>query len=168
MKNRKRNRMKGYDYSRNNMYFVTVCVQDRECCFGNIISEGATRELSVHNHMELNAFGEIAQKRLLWLEERYDYVVLHSHIVMPNHIHAIIEIDSNLIEDKKTKIKSLSELMGAYKTTSSKLIHKTGYLAFKWQRSFHDHIIRNTIAFENISRYIDTNANQWKKDTFFK
>lgn len=40
---------------------------------------------------------------------------------MPNHIHGIIEIDEP--QQQETKIKSLSNLMGAYKTTSSKRIH---------------------------------------------
>ena len=44
MKNRKHNRMLGYDYSQNNLYFVTICVQDRICCFGAV---GAGRDLSV-------------------------------------------------------------------------------------------------------------------------
>ena len=46
MKNRKRNRMKGYDYSSNNLYFVTSCVKDRVCCFGNIV--GTARDLSAN------------------------------------------------------------------------------------------------------------------------
>ena len=66
MKNRKRNRMLGYDYSQNNLYFVTICVQDRKCCFGNVNTVGTDRDLSVHEsmnpYMELNECGSIAQK----------------------------------------------------------------------------------------------------------
>lgn len=80
MKNRKRNRMLGYDYSQNNLYFVTICVQDRICCFGAV---GTGRDLPVpiynavpidnpdnidnSNHsirkMYLNEFGKIAHKQ---------------------------------------------------------------------------------------------------------
>ncbi|WPR71042.1 transposase [Flavobacterium sp. NG2] len=188
MKSRKRNRMLGYDYSSDNLYFVTICVEDRKCCFGYVGTVGTGRDLSVHaplfEHaplsvhspepvhspqpedmpqsedelhsnlqmeskesnnqlMILNQFGEIAYKQLEWLEEQYEYVVLHSSIVMPNHVHAIIEIDSSLVSDATIKIKSLSELVGAYKTTSSKLIRRSGLESFAWHRSFHDHIIRN-------------------------
>ena len=38
MKKRKRNRMLRYDYSQNNLYFVTICVKNMECCFGEIHS----------------------------------------------------------------------------------------------------------------------------------
>ena len=167
--------MKGFDYSSNNLYFVTSCVQDRVCCFGNVV--GTARELSVRDinnpnndddksaKMELNEFGIIVNNQLQWLENQYPYVVLHHYIVMPNHIHAIIEIDS--MNTDSIKIKSLSELMGAFKTTSSKLIHLAGYPDFKWQRSFHDHIIKDEKSYLNISNYIETNPERWEKDKFY-
>lgn len=212
MKNRKRNRMLGYDYSQNNLYFVTICVQDRECCFGAIVGTGRDLSLrdqnfvhdqnsaqnhnsihnqnSVHNQnsahdknpaknrncsentitkiMQRNLYGTIAYDRLEWLENQYKYVLLHSYIVMPNHVHAIIEIDSGRISDYSIKIKSLSELIGAYKTTSSKQIHLAGLSGFAWQRSFHDHIIRNDASYARISNYIETNQERWNTDTFFE
>ena len=189
MKRRKRNRMLGYDYSSNNLYFVTICVKDRKCCFGYVGTVGTGRDLSVHAsqsedelHSNLqmestesnnqlmirNQFGEIAYKQLQWLEEQYEYVVLHSSIVMPNHVHAIIEIDSSLVSDATMKIKSLSELVGAYKTTSSKLIRRSGFEIFAWHRSFHDHIIRNEQSYNRIMNYIITNAERWKFDVFFE
>lgn len=68
MKKRKRNRMLGYDYSQDNLYFVTICVKNMECCFGEI-SVGTARELSVptsefeskSKKMYLNEIGEIAK-----------------------------------------------------------------------------------------------------------
>ncbi|MNF24354.1 hypothetical protein D3C84_49480 [compost metagenome] len=197
MKNRKRNRMQGYDYSKNNLYFVTICVQDRKCCFGNISvgTVGTGRDLSVHVNscasmnpsisanpstsmnpsivvdpyisiMQLNQYGSIVQRQWEWLASQYPYVVLHSFIVMPNHFHGILEIDSSLVSDGTIKIKSLSELVGAFKTTSSKQIRLAGYKDFAWHRSFHDHIIRNDISYCKISNYIDTNALRWKGDVF--
>ena len=80
--NRKPNRMKGYDYSQDNLYFVTSCVQDRVCCFGGITD----------GKMMLNEYGNIAEQQWHWLGEQYPYVVLHEFVVMPNHIHGIIEI----------------------------------------------------------------------------
>jgi hypothetical protein len=49
MKSRKANRLKGYDYSKNNLYFVTSCVKNMECCFGDVVPVGTGRDLSVHN-----------------------------------------------------------------------------------------------------------------------
>ena len=139
------NRLQGYDYSRNALYFVTSCVEDRVCCFGEIRN----------GQMSPNDYGQIAEQQWQWLEQQYPYIVLHSFVVMPNHIHGIIEIDNRMVgtgrdpsvwenrdpsnenddrnvgsgrdlslrQPQGTKIKSLSELMGAYKTTTSKQIH---------------------------------------------
>lgn len=65
------------------------------------------------------------------------------------------------------KIKSLSELMGAYKTTTSKLIRLAGLPDFAWQRSFHDHIIRHNSAYRHIRNYIQENPAKWQDDMFY-
>ncbi|MBK7711968.1 MAG: transposase [Bacteroidales bacterium] len=156
-------RLKGYDYSSDNLYFVTSCVQNRVCCFGDIEIPGC--DLSTYSFnpkMTLNEYGEIAKKQWYWLAEQYRYVVLHSFVVMPNHIHGIIEIDrSRIISTGPFKIKPLSELIGAYKTTVSKQIHLLGFIEFQWQRSFHEHIIRDEKSFETIIEYIIHNPLNW-------
>jgi REP element-mobilizing transposase RayT len=116
--------------------------------------------------MKLNAYGLIVKEKMQWLEAQYPYVMVHNFVVMPNHVHAIIEIDG--MRREEIKIKSLSSLVGAFKTTSSKMIHEAGFLEFAWHRSFHDHIIRNENAYLNITNYIDDNPNRWFKDTFFE
>ncbi|MGM5469848.1 transposase [Flavobacteriaceae bacterium LMO-SS05] len=184
----------GFDYSSDCLYFVTICVKDRICCFGEII-EGTVRELSVHypheniskesisnpfpvknnnfkpddlNHiMKLNVLGLIVQERLLWLSHQYNYVEIHNFVIMPNHVHAIIGLNSLKLLDQAIKIKSLSSLIGAFKTTSSKLIHEAGFLDFSWQRSFHDRIVRNNLAYQKIMNYIDLNPKKWYADSFF-
>ena len=144
-------RLKGFDYSSNNFYFVTSVVKNRIPCFGNVID----------GKMILNEFGKIAEQQWYWLAEQFAYVRLHAFVVMPDHIHGIIEIDHRYSAGEK--IKSLSELMGAYKMTSSKKIHLAGYDAFKWQRSFHDRIIRNHRERYWISKYIDENPEKYPR-----
>ena len=163
--NRKPNRLKGYDYSQNNFYFVTSCVENRDCCFGEIVS----------GMMALNEYGKIAEQQWQWLGEQYPYIVLHEYVVMPNHIHGIIEINRGTVgtgrdlslQQPTMKIKSLSELMGAFKTTSSKQIHLLECPTFKWQRSFHDHIIRDEKSYNLIANYILGNPSSWEQDKFY-
>jgi putative transposase len=174
MHERKPNRMKGYDYSLDNLYFVTSCVHDRVCCLGTVRD----------GEMILNEYGKIAEQQWYWLADQYPYVVLHPFVVMPNHIHGIIEIDRGRVvgtgrpvgtgrdlslqgAQSPTKIKSLSQLMGAYKTTGSKQIHLLGFPDFKWQRSFHDHIIRDGQSYDRISNYILNNPKNWDNDKFY-
>ena len=134
--------------------------------------------------MILNDYGKIADQQWYWLGQQYPYINLHEFIVMPNHMHGIIEIvgtgrdlsyNDHMNNNNRTghdlslpgKIKSLSELIGAYKTTVSKQIHLLGYADFSWQRSFYDHIIRDEKSYERISNYIINNPNSWARDKFF-
>lgn len=168
MKKRKRNRIKGYDYSKNNLYFVTCCVKNKEYCLSEIVREESMGEAVVR----LNHYGQIVNNQLHWLTVQYPYVVLHHHVIMPNHVHAVIEIDAtnwlgtgrDLSLQHVPKIKSLSQLMGAFKTTSSKYIHLAGHEWFAWQRSFHDSIIRDPKGYANIMHYISLNPERWYND----
>jgi len=86
-KNRKRNRMAGYDYSQNALYFITFCVKDRICCFGKV----------VNGQMECNEYGKIAHLQWQWLFSQYPYIVSHAFVVMPNHVHGVIESDASRV-----------------------------------------------------------------------
>jgi len=79
---RKSIRLKGYDYSQAGLYFVTICVQDRKCLFGTIVND----------EMILNNAGTIANECWLEIPNHFPNAVLHEHIVMPNHVHGIIEL----------------------------------------------------------------------------
>jgi len=59
-------------------------------------------------------------------------------------------------------------LIGVYKTTTSKLIRGAGLTDFAWQRSFHDHIIRNDKAYTKIRDYILSNPEKWPEDIFYQ
>ena len=39
---------------------------------------------------------------------------------------------------------------------------------FAWQSRYHDHIIRNSVSFENIQKYIEENPSKWKEDKFYE
>lgn len=75
-------RLKRYDYSQAGLYFITLCIQNRNLIFGHI--ENA--------EMKLNPFGEIAFKEWQNTAEIRDNIRLHKFIIMPDHIHGIIEI----------------------------------------------------------------------------
>jgi REP element-mobilizing transposase RayT len=79
---RKSIRLKGYDYSQEGLYFITICVQNRECLFGKI----------ENGEMMLNDAGNMVQKEWLKLPQRFSNIELHEFVVMPNHFHAIMEI----------------------------------------------------------------------------
>jgi len=75
-------RLKGYDYAQVGLYFITICCQDRAHLFGEI-SDGV---------MILNEYGKIAFAEWENSINIRDNICLHDFVVMPNHIHGIIEI----------------------------------------------------------------------------
>jgi len=74
-------RLKGYDYTRPGDYFVTIVAKNRYSLFTKI----------VYQSVALNEYGKIVQKKWNWLAKQYDYVSLSACIVMPSHLHGIIE-----------------------------------------------------------------------------
>ena len=96
--------------------------------------------------LNIEKIGAIAEKQWLWFGERYDYVGLDAFVVMPNHIHGILVILDECRGGSRTaltKRKPLGRLIGAFKTTSAKMIHQAGYDWFSWQRNYYEHIIRD-------------------------
>ena len=77
--------------------------------------------------MNLSNFGKVAYEKCIWLEEQYPYVKIHNFMIMPNHLHILFEINKI---NKEEKIKSVSSLIGAYKTVVSKEIHLLGNIDF--------------------------------------
>ncbi|MBQ2899464.1 MAG: hypothetical protein IJE28_06935, partial [Oscillospiraceae bacterium] len=71
---RKLQRLSGFDYSKANYYFVTICTDERKSLFGTIET--------------LNDFGKIAENNLINIKDHYDNVFVDRYVIMPNHIHA--------------------------------------------------------------------------------
>ncbi len=182
--NRRSIRLKDYDYSQAGLYFVTICVHNRECLFGEIAD----------GHISLSNIGTIAD--LLWFEikNHAPNVELCEFVVMPNHIHGIIEIKdlpsvgalhatplhaTHPQPDEPCKQKNeymaaispkagtLSTIIRSYKSAVSRHAHRLGYI-FAWQRSFHEHIIRDNNDHARIAEYIKNNPDMWTDDCFYK
>jgi len=75
-------RLKGYDYSQTGLYFITICTQNRLCLFGEI----------KNGEIILNDAGIMIDKWWNELKHKYRNIKLHEQIIMPNHLHGIIQI----------------------------------------------------------------------------
>ena len=143
---RKSPRLPGYDYSTANFYFITICTYEKKCVFGN--------------PGELNWLGKAAEENLIRISEINPNIRLDKYVVMPNHIHAILDIQNSESND-------LTIIIGQYKMSVTKRIRQK-YSNFQvWQRSFHDHVIRNQQSYEKIWTYIDNNPQKWEEDCFY-
>ncbi len=146
--NRKSLRLQGYDYSKVGLYFITICVKDRECSLGKI----------ENGEMILSAIGGTANQYWLDIPKHFSHVVIHNHIIMPNHVHGIIELSQSNIEMRPVGTShgmsqqglsqygkpipgSVSTIINQYKSSVKRWCNKNNYqkfsLAIKVLRSHH-------------------------------
>jgi len=172
---RKSIRLKGFDYSKAGLYFISICCQDRICRFGKI----------ENGKMILNVEGNIANQCWLEIPKHYPNAILHEQIVMPNHIHGIIEL-ADVVgvqnfepqhqnfepqqENKFQKIipRSIGSIIRGYKIGVTKWYRSNTDIENVWQRNFYENIIRNEHAYQKISEYIINNPAKWNDDKFYK
>jgi len=181
IRHRKSIRLKGYDYSKSGVYFITICIKDRNCIFGKIVD----------GEMILSDTGNIANEYWLNIPEHFPNVKLHEHIVMPNHVHGIIELinvgvqnfeplhndTKNIagvpnLEPLQNQFQriipySIGSIIRGYKVGVTKWLRANNIIHGKWQRNFHEHIIRNEQSYYTIANYIITNPKNWREDKFY-
>lgn len=155
--NRKPNRLKNYDYSQNGVYFITICTKNRE----KLLWEDVGASIARQNNVRLSTYGKIVDNAINNIEKRYTSISVDKYVIMPNHIHLLLRI----------KNESWRAMLAP--TTSVVVQQMKGYITKQigssiWQRSYHDHIIRNDHDYLEIWEYIDTNPLKWHEDCFYK
>ena len=163
-------RLKGYDYSKEGLYFVTICAKDKRHYFGEIEND----------RVILNEIGSIVRFYWYSISSYHPYSCVHEFIVMPNHIHGIVEIteqdnayeirdhnsQKNDTMNNPVKHKNLARVVRWYKGRTTYECHQKD-LDFKWQTRFHDHIIRDSGDLQRLIKYIDDNPARWNMDRFY-
>jgi len=162
---RKRIRLKDYDYTKPGYYFVTINTNQNIQNVSKVI----------YGKIELNESGKIIDMAWNDLPKHYPNCKLDEYIIMPNHVHGIIKLIPGwagviTIPDKKIKTSKknhgLLEIIRGFKTFSSKMINKETkpITKFRWQKSYHDRIIRNERELDNVRRYISNNPVKWENE----
>ena len=180
--NRKSARLKGYDYSSQGIYHVVLRVKNELCAFGKITA----------SEMALSSVGLIAEQCWKEIPGHFSSVRLDQYVVMPNHIHGIIVIESSRNSSKtasqdvvprkdvqlnvptnefsKTmseispKSKSLPVIVRTYKAAVTTRCRFAGFNAFEWQSRYYDHIIRDGTDLDRVRMYILNNPVNWARD----
>ena len=178
---RKSIRLKGYDYSQEGAYFVTICTQNRVCLFGDIVD----------GQMVLNDAGYMVEKWFLELENKFPDIRCDGYIIMPNHFHCIVVnvgADLRVCPDNGQSHRIAPTIMGEHtggEHTGSPLrrviqwlktmttngyirgVKQHGWPRFDgrlWQRNYWEHIIRNDNELNRIRQYIIDNPAKWESD----
>ncbi len=166
MQNRKSIRLKNYDYSQGGAYFVTMCIQNRECLLGTM----------VENSVRLNAVGRMVKSRWEALASKYPNIQMDEFIIMPNHFHGIIHLagEHSSGEHMGSPLQ-LSRMIQWFKTMTTneyiknvKTINWPPFAGKLWQRNYYERIIRNEPELNNVRAYIQNNPLQWVMDPEMK
>ncbi|HOP12274.1 MAG TPA: hypothetical protein PK629_12375 [Oscillospiraceae bacterium] len=174
--NRKPNRLKDYDYSQNNAYFVTICTKDRHGLLGRILVGGGFHAAP---DIELSEIGKESVRTIEYINTNYHNVRIDEYVIMPNHIHMIVFLTGghgNPVTGGHGNPMAgghgnppLQDVIGRFKSFTTKKwneLYKTKTQEM-WQRSFHDHIIRDETDYQNHLQYIDENPGKWAEDKYY-
>lgn len=167
---RQRNRLQGYDYSQQGAYFITICTQNRAELFGHIVGANCVRPFT-----ELSNIGQTVKREIETLAGVYPMVHVGEFVIMPNHVHMIILIDSGDDDQSQdrhlTDGRNIADGRTQFAPTVSRIVKQwkgavTKRVGFSlWQKSFHDHVIRNQDDYRRVAQYIENNPGQWQMDT---
>ena len=153
---RKPMRLSDYDYSSPGAYFVTVCTANRRCILSDI-TVGA--DALGGPRLQLTDAGIVVEKYILTTERMPGFHV-EKYVIMPNHIHMILRIDNG---PPRASAPTVSDAVGAIKRLVNRRLGQD-----IWQRSFHEHVIRNENDYCEIAEYIDANPSKWADDCYNK
>lgn len=161
--NRLSHRYYGYDYSQEGLYFITICTKNKEHLFGQVVNEEVC----------LSEIGKVVNEYWLKIVEYHPYVVLHEFVIMPNHLHGIIEIvkkedivDERIYSCKKEFVspsKTIGSVIRGFKGGVTSSINKNMEPKQIWQSNYYDHIIRDYESYISIKKYILDNPRKWNK-----
>ncbi|MBP9023736.1 MAG: hypothetical protein KBH06_11095 [Spirochaetes bacterium] len=186
-------RLKNWDYSSNGLYYITICVKNRECVFGN----------KANGKMILSDIGKTAENCWCEIPRHFPFVKLDEYVIMPNHIHGIIIIEKPMIcnvsikpvdimgipvetqdfaslptqQSDATKqsnepssnfgpqSKNIASIIRGFKIGVTKYAVNNN-IPFKWQSRYYDHIIRDENDLNRIRKYIIDNPSNWEMDEY--
>ena len=155
IKNRKPTRLKEYDYSCDGVYFVTICTKDRKCLLCQIVGEG----LCALPQTNLTDIGYKIKSSIEFINTQYKNINIDNYVIMPNHIHMLIRYEQVSGGHGDPPLQDVIARLKSFTT------HQYGKPL--WQRSFHDHIIRNEQDYIEHYTYIENNPAKWEFDELY-
>jgi REP element-mobilizing transposase RayT len=131
-------------------------------------------------HMQLSPLGKVANDCWLQIPAHFPNVTLHEHVVMPNHIHGIVQINYNgevknsaqKHEFQRMIPRSISSIVKGFKIGVTKWYRNNitqigDDTKPLWHRNYYENIVRDERAYQNIANYINNNPTKWYEDKFY-
>lgn len=159
--NRKRVRLKCFDYNTPGYYFITVCTIEKQKILCTIVGTGLLDGPKIFD----TEFGKIARKQLDAMSDFYPDIKIDKYVIMPNHIHMLLKItEKDFSESEKLTPANvrIARFIGTFKRFCNKAYGKN-----IWQSRSYDHVIRGEQDYREIWQYIDNNPVKWNEDRFY-
>jgi hypothetical protein len=160
-------RLQGYDYSQAGAYFITICIHNMKCMFGEIaVGAGFT---PARNSEAISD----------------DKIIVNNDGARVNHDGAHVNHDGAHVKNERAGVNpapTIGDIIGAYKSLVSndcleqfkinhlnagKEHHQIPMMGKLLQRNYWEHIIRNETSYKRIADYIINNPDNWKGDKFY-
>ena len=154
---RKPNRLKDFDYSKPNAYFITICTKNKDLLFWETVGASIARP----ERSQLSLYGTVVEEAILNISKIYPMVSVDSYVIMPNHIHLLLQIHSDC-NGRAMLAPTISKVVQQMKGYVTKRIGVS-----IWQKLFHDHVIRDEEGYLKIWNYIEGNPSKWEEDCFY-
>lgn len=165
---RKRIRLPDHDYSQPGCYFITICVKNGHQLLGTIVGDAVLCVPCVI----LTQTGQIVQSYLEKMDTTIAHVCLERYVIMPNHVHLLVVIQDEIDGTQRTASPT-GNVSSPTKATIPRIVHglkaavtrETGVSI--WQRSYHEHVVRDEKTYLRICQYIDENPQKWAQDCYY-
>lgn len=153
IKQRKNQRYKDFNYSSDGYYYVTICTDKKRDLFG----------ILQNNQVVLNPLGKLVEENIRALNDLKG-VSVTAHIVMPNHLHLLLEIGNRENNTDWTLSKLIIRIKSKVMVEYSRIDiceHKKEKI---WQRNYWDYIVRKQEELTKIAEYISRNPEFWERE----
>ena len=189
--------MKNFDYSTQNVYFLTLCSKDRKQIFSSIVGVGAPddpkkagvgalddpkkvgvgapddpKKVGVgaldDPKIILTANGVIIENEIVKMNELYDNVSVTSYVIMPNHVHLLLAVLPTDTDGTSGAPSPTNSAVARYVSTLKRMTNKKSAVDI-WQRGYFDHVVRNEEDYCLHLQYIEENPKKWLlgKDEYY-
>jgi REP element-mobilizing transposase RayT len=123
----------------------------------------------IRPYVELSELGQITDDAIK--HNNRDGAHIDCYVIMPNHIHIIFVLSSP--PDERgiaggrggAGDRGRSPRQMVVRNMEAYIPKQIGFSP--WQKSFHDHIIRNEYEYARIAEYIENNPANWENDCFY-
>ena len=183
---RKQLRLPDYDYSSPGAYFVTICTRDRRCILSEVTVGDGVLDVP---QVQLTPSGMCVRDTLLEIKQHYEWLSVDRYAIMPNHIHLLLRIQGNgpsgtpaptsaderpsgtpaptNADDGPSETPTpTNETLPMLVSTFKRFTNRRCVIQL-WQRSYHEHVIRNEDDYRQIWEYIENNPARWVEDRYY-